>query len=469
MAEERVVSASGIRGVVGTGLQPESVARYAAAFGTVLARRDGASAGETVLVGRDTRTSGEVFADAAAAGLRATGWHVRDGGVCPTPSLLLAVGEDADAAGGLVLTASHNPPAWNGLKLVGPDGLFLSPEEGRRVQRAFEEGPAYASWSGLGERRRSDDWTARHVERILGLELVDRDRTAARGLHVVVDPAGGAGCVALPRLLRRLGCRVEAIHDEPTGRFPREPEPTAGNLGALGEAVRERGAEVGMALDPDADRLSLVDAEGRAVGEDRTLALAVELVLERREGPVVTNLSTSQVVEDAARRGGARTVRTPVGEANVAAGMREHGAAIGGEGNGGVMLAELHATRDAPLAAALVVQLLAEREAGLGDVMDGWSVYHMVRWKGDLPDRPLEDVYREIEEAAGEAAEVDRQDGLRLAWPEERRWVHVRPSGTEPVVRVIAEAPEQEEAEELSARARHLLRAGGRHAAAGSD
>lgn len=456
MAEERIVSASGIRGVVGAGLDPESVARYAAAFGSFLGRaagdRDGA-----VLVGRDTRTSGPIFTDAAAAGLRAAGRDVRDGGVCPTPSLLLAV-QDSDAAGGLVLTASHNPPAWNGLKLVGPDGLFLSPEEGRRVQQRFEEGPEYAAWSALGEREEGGDWSTRHVERILELDLVDPDRVAGRGLHVAVDPVGGAGFEALPRLLRRLGCSVSGIHLEPTGRFPREPEPTAGSLGALGEAVRENGADVGMAVDPDADRLSLVDGDGEAVGEDWTLALAVELVLAHRPGPVVTNLSTSQVVEDAARRHGADAIRTPVGEANVAAGMHRHGAAVGGEGNGGVMLADLHATRDAPLAAALVAQLLAERDRPLRDLLGQWPAYHMVRWKGDRPERALEEVYRDAEEDAPGEPEVDHQDGLRLAWPDERRWVHVRPSGTEPVVRVMAEAPGRERAEELAAWARFHLR-----------
>ncbi len=457
MADKRIVSASGIRGVVGAGLEPESVARYAASFGSFLARaagdRDGA-----VLVGRDTRTSGLIFADAAAAGLRAAGWDVRDGGVCPTPSLLLAVQDSDAAAGGLVLTASHNPPAWNGLKLIGPQGLFLSPEEGRAVQERFEEGPEYAPWSALGRREEAGDWSDRHMERILGLDLVDPERVAARGLHVAVDPVGGAGCEALPRLLRRLGCSVSGIHLDPTGRFPREPEPTAENLGALGEAVRESGADLGMAVDPDADRLSLVDGDGEAVGEDWTLALAVELVLAHRPGPVVTNLSTSQVVEDAARRHGAETIRTPVGEANVAAEMHQHRAAVGGEGNGGVMLADLHATRDAPLAAALVAQLLAERGRGLRHLLGQWPDYHMVRWKGDRPERALEEVYRDAEKTAPGGPEVDRQDGLRLAWPNERRWVHVRPSGTEPVVRVMAEAPGREEAEELASWARLQLR-----------
>jgi len=217
---------------------------------------------------------------------------------------------------------------------------------------------------------------------------------------------------------------------------------------------------VGMAVDPDADRLSLVDGDGEAVGEDWTLALAVELVLAHRPGPVVTNLSTSQVVEDAARRHGARTIRAPVGEANVAAAMHEHDAAVGGEGNGGVMLADLHATRDAPLAAALVVQLLAERDRSLAELLARWPAYHMIRWKGDLPERALKEVYREAEEGAPGDPEVDRQDGLRLAWPDEGRWVHVRPSGTEPVVRIIAEAPEREQAEDLVGRVRLALRGG---------
>lgn len=458
MAKERIVSASGIRGVVGSGLEPEAVARYAAAFGAFLSEATGRRGQGRVLLARDTRTSGALFADAASAGLRAAGWDVGDAGVCPTPSLLLGVGDAGDAAGGLVLTASHNPPAWNGLKLVGPDGLFLSPEEGRRVQERFERGPAYASWSSLGDRAEAGDLAARHVDRILGLDLVDRERIAGTRLQVAVDPAGGAGCEILPRLLRRLGCGVTGIHLEPTGRFPREPEPTAEHLGRLGEAVREDGADLGMAVDPDADRLSLVDGDGRAVGEDWTLALAVELVLGHRTGPVVTNLSTSQVVEDAARRHGSRAIRTPVGEANVAAGMEEHDAPVGGEGNGGVMLAELHATRDAPLAAALVTQLLSERGEGLEDLLAGWTGYHLVRWKGDLPDRPLEEVYRDAERAAEGDPEVDRQDGLRLAWPSDRRWVHIRPSGTEPVVRVLAEAPERADAEELAAWGRLALR-----------
>lgn len=458
MAKERIVSASGIRGVVGSGLEPESVARYAAAFGTFLAQRAGGPGRGAVLLARDTRTSGPVFADAASAGLRAVGWDVRDGGVCPTPSLLLGVQDSGDAAGGLVLTASHNPPAWNGLKLVGSDGLFLSPEEGRAVQERFEEGAEYASWSALGESGAVGDLGSHHVDRILGVELVDRDRIAGARPEVVVDPAGGAGCEVLPRLLRRLGCTVSGIHLEPSGRFPREPEPTAEHLSALGEAVRERGADLGMAVDPDADRLALVDGEGRAVGEDWTLALAVEMALGHRSGPVVTNLSTSRVVEDAAERHGSRTVRTPVGEANVAAGMVEHDAAIGGEGNGGVMLAELHATRDAPLGAALVAQLLAEREEPLGEILAACPEYHLVRWKGELPDRPLEEIYRDVERAAEGDPEVDRQDGLRLAWPSGRRWVHIRPSGTEPVIRVMAEAPERDRAEELAAWARLALR-----------
>lgn len=453
MSEQRIVSASGIRGVVGRGLDPGTVARYGAAFGAFLrGRREEGT--DLVLVARDTRTSGPAFADAAAAGLRATGWDVRDLGVCPTPTALLAVGEEPRAAAGVVVTASHNPPEWNGLKLISSTGRFLGPEEGRAVQALFEEGPEYAPWTEMGGREEASGALARHRERILALDLLHRDRVSAARPFVVVDAGGGTGSLIVPALLEELGCRVTGMNVEPTGRFPRPPEPTAENLGALGERVRREGADVGMATDPDGDRLALVDETGRAVGEDWTLTLAVELVASRVDGPVVTNLSTSQSVEDAAERHGARVHRTPVGEANVAWGMDRWRAPIGGEGNGGVMLAALHLTRDAPLAAALVAELLAERKRTVGELIGQWPGYHMLRWKGPRPERPLEEVYDDLEEAAPGEPAVDRQDGLRLAWPAERRWVHVRPSGTEPVVRVIGEAPDREEAEEMVSWAR---------------
>lgn len=467
MSEPLIVSASGIRGVVGSGLGPEVAARYGAAFGTFLSEREegeeGAGRGYAI-VGRDSRTSGPLLTDAVAAGLRAAGRDVRDVEVAPTPTVLLATGDDPAARGAVVVTASHNPVQWNGLKLGGADGLFLSPAEGRRVQALFEAGPELAAWDGLGGRGPLAGIADRHVDRILSLSVLDPEAVAAAGFTVALDCVRGAGGLVLPRLLERLGCRVVGIHLEPDGRFPRNPEPTPENLGELAGLVRESGAELGMAVDPDGDRLSLVDGRGVPVGEDWTLALAVELVLGSRRGTVVTNLSSSSSVRDAAERNGGRLLRAPVGEANVARRMAEADAVIGGEGNGGVMLPELHATRDAPLAAALVLQLLAREGTALADLLARWPRYHIAKRKAALPEEGLESTYAALVTAAAEApasdgrepVEVDRQDGLRVEW-EGGRWLHVRPSGTEPIVRLVAEAADADEAERLLAWAESYL------------
>lgn len=450
MHQPLIVSASGIRGVVGDGLTPEVAARYGAAYGTFLSARPGA-AGTRVLLARDSRTSGPLLVDAVAAGVRASGWPAVDLGLTPTPTALLAIQDDPEAAGGVIVTASHNPVEWNGLKLASPAGEFLSVEEGRRVQALYVEGPSLAGWDGLGDRSAREGSVEHHVSRILALPLVEREAIATAGLVVALDTVRGAGGPIMSLLLDRLGCRVEGLNLEPDGRFPRPPEPVRANLGELGRLVRETGADIGLAVDPDVDRLALVDEEGTAVGEDWTLAAAVEYVLSRTPGPVVTNLSSSRVIGDAARRAGGRIELAPVGEANVARRMRETGAVVGGEGNGGVMLPALHLTRDAPLAACLVLGLLATGGTSLGEWLAGRSRYAIAKRRVPRPEGDLEALYRALLEGAPAGAREDRQDGLRLDWEEAGRWVHVRPSGTEPILRVIAEAPTAPEAEELAA------------------
>jgi len=439
-----MVSVSGLRGRVGDGLTPEVVSHYAAAFGAYVRRR---GPGNTVVLGRDSRVSGPMFARAVTAALQSVGCDVVDVGIGPTPSVQLAV-EDLGAAGGLAVTASHNPIEWNALKFIGPSGMFLDADEGREM-RAFTEGEVpRATWDQLGGYREDAGAIERHLERILRIPFVDVELIRSRRFRVALDCVRGAGGTIFPRLLEALGCEVHAINLETDGRFPREPEPIAENLGELETLVRDTGAVIGLATDPDVDRLSLVSEQGRAIGEDYTLALASQLVLKHRPGPVVTNLSTSRLLDDVASAAGQPLVLAAVGEINVARRMQAEGATIGGEGNGGVILPDVHLTRDAPVAAALVLQLLAESQQPVSALAAGIGRYDIVKEKLPRPSQPLDAVYDQLAARFPEAV-ADRQDGLRLDWPAEKRWAHLRPSGTEPIVRIICEAPTRDEAASL--------------------
>lgn len=439
-----MVSVSGVRGRVGAGLTPEVIAHFAAAFGAYALRR---GPGRTVVIGRDSRVSGLMFTRAATAALQSVGCDVVDVGIAPTPGVQLAV-EDLGAAGGLAVTASHNPIEWNALKFIGPTGMFLDADEGAEM-RAFLDGEIpRAQWAGLGGWREDGGAVDRHLDHILRIPFLDVELIRSKRFAVALDCVRGAGGTIFPRLLEALGCTVTAINLETDGRFPREPEPVAENLGELEALVRESGAVVGLATDPDVDRLSLVSEAGRAIGEDYTLALAASLVLRHRPGPVVTNLSTSRLLDDVAAAAGVPLVRAAVGEINVARRMQAEGATVGGEGNGGVILPDVHLTRDAPVAAALVLQLLAETGRPLGELAAEIGRYEIVKEKLPRPAGPLDAVYDALA-ARFPDAEADRQDGLRLAWPARKAWAHLRPSGTEPIVRIICEAPTRDEAQAL--------------------
>ncbi|MDQ3812171.1 MAG: phosphoglucosamine mutase [Chloroflexota bacterium] len=447
-----MISVSGVRGRVGETLTPEVIARFAAGFGAWAAARTGRS---QVVVGRDSRVSGPMFHRVTLGALQSVGCEVLDVGLAPTPTIQLAV-EESHAAGGLAITASHNPIEWNALKFIGPSGLFLDGAEGAEMRRVVEGGFARASWDRLGRITEDPGAVERHIQRVLALPFLDVGGIRSRRFKVALDCVRGAGGAILPTLLDRLGCQVSAINLETDGRFPRAPEPVAENLGDLERLVRASGADVGFATDPDVDRLALVSDRGQAVGEDYTLALAARLVLRYRPGPVVANLSTSRILDDMAADAGARVIRAPVGEVNVATRMRSEGAAIGGEGNGGVILSELHLGRDAPLAVALLLQMLLEDNEPLCAVVGRYPRYTIVKDKLDRPNATLDTVYNALCTGFPDA-EPDTQDGLRLSWVD--RWVHVRPSGTEPIVRVIAEAPTAAEAHELVARSRVPLEA----------
>ncbi|MBC7896550.1 MAG: phosphoglucosamine mutase [Cytophagaceae bacterium] len=445
-----MVGISGVRGRVGEAFTPEVACQFAAAFGAFSLRR---SSSKAIVLGRDSRVSGPMFHHAVVAALQSVGARIIDIGMAPTPTVQLAV-EHHHAAGGLAITASHNPVEWNALKFIGSSGLFLDAAEGAEMRQYLESGTPRAAWDALGEVVPDTSAVERHIAAVLALPFVEVEKIKARRLIVALDCCHGAGVVIMPRILEQLGCDVRSINLEPHGRFHRPPEPVAENLGELEALVRATGADVGFATDPDVDRLAVVSEKGKAIGEDWTLALATQVVLARTPGPVVTNLSTSRVLDDVAGRYGSRVIRAPVGEVNVATRMRTERAVVGGEGNGGVILPDLHLGRDAPLAAALILQLLEETGGTLSAVVASYPRYEIVKDKLDRPEASLDSVYDALR-AAFPDADVDTQDGLRLSWPD--RWVHVRPSGTEPIVRVIAEGPTEADARDLVRRCRMPL------------
>ena len=449
--EGLMVSVSGVRGRVGEALTPEIIAKFAAGFGAWAKKRAGGRA--RIVVGRDSRVSGPMFQPVVISALQSVGCDVILVDMAPTPTIQLAV-EHHHAAGGLAITASHNPIEWNALKFIGPSGLFLDASEGAEMRGVVEGEIPRAKWNELGTIERDTEAVNRHIDLVLSLSFIDVEAIRAKSYRVALDCVRGAGGAFMPKLLDRLGCQVTAINLETDGRFPRAPEPVAENLGELEKLVRDSKSEIGFAVDPDVDRLALVSDQGKAIGEDYTLALAAKVVLRHRDGGIVTNLSTSRIIDDIANEQNRRVIRAPVGEVNVATRMRTEKAPVGGEGNGGVILSELHLGRDAPLGAAIILQLLLEEGKPLSEIVASYPRYSIVKDKLDRPSAPLDTVYDSLKKAFTDA-EVDTQDGLRLTWPD--RWVHVRPSGTEPIVRVIAEAPTESEAQNLITKCREPL------------
>jgi phosphomannomutase len=432
-----IVSVSGIRGIVGRGLTPEAATAFAAALGTHVR-------GGRVVLSSDGRPSGVLLRHAVLAGLLGAGCEVQDIGIAPTPTCGLAV-RRLQAAGGVQITASHNPAEWNGLKLFGPDGAVLSAAEGRQIKARFDAGDVRrVAWNELGRATACPDAADGHRQRVL--ELVDVPAVRARRVRVFLDANGGAGGPLGRALLEALGCTTVCLACDADGVFRHEPEPVAANLADVCPQVARHGAAVGFALDPDADRLALIDETGRYIGEELTLALAVQFRLGQQRGPVVINLSTSRVSEDIARRCGVTCHRAAVGEANVVEKMREVGAVIGGEGNGGVIDPRVGWVRDPFIGMGLILNRMADTGRTLSELAAELPAYVIVKEKFAAERDRLPGLFAALERRWPEAA-ADRRDGLRLDWAD--RWVQLRPSNTEPVVRVIAEAPRAEEAERL--------------------
>ena len=436
-----MISISGVRGIIGESLTPELVMRLGAAFGTY-------TESGRVVVGRDTRVSGEMVKHSVLAGLLSSGCSIIDLGVVTTPTAAVMV-EELGADGGIVISASHNPIEWNALKFFTSEVMYLSAEQGRALLDIYYQGEfTRARWNQIREVETDDSADGVHLDRVL--KLVDVQAIRARKFRVALDSCNGAGVEITARLLKELGCQPIRIHCTPDGLFPHDPEPSFVNLQDLCGLAAEQDVDVGFAQDPDADRLAVVNESGVFLGEEYTLALAAEHVLSSKTGKVVVNMSTSRVVADVAARHGCECERVPVGEVNVALRMREIGAVIGGEGNGGVIDPRAHYGRDSLVGMGLILEMMAARGEPLSALVAKLPRYFMHKTKTDCGRGRVSAALKTLRtEAEREgSATIDVQDGLRLDWPD--RWVHVRASNTEPVVRIIAESAEEDGARSLA-------------------
>jgi phosphomannomutase len=432
-----IVSVSGIRGIVGQGLTPGVATAFAAAFGSW-------AGGGRVIVSRDSRPSGDMLRHAVIAGLLSTGCSVADIGISPTPTCGIAV-RKLNATGCIQISASHNPAPWNGLKMFGPDGAVLTADKGAEVRAIFETGSAKTvAWNGIGEVSVPPDVQEIHAE--LVCDQVSVAAISLSGFRVLVDGNGGAGGPLALLLLQALGCEVVDHACAADGHFVHEAEPIPAHLVHVGPLVARSGCAVGFVMDPDADRLTLIDEKGNCISEELTLALAVKYRLSKQPGTVVINMSTSRVVEDLAFQHGCACVRTAVGEANVVTEMRSLDAVIGGEGNGGVIDPRVGWIRDPFIGMAMILQLLAESGQTLSELVASLPAYAMLKTKCAVARDKLPAAFTAIQKRWPDAS-VNRLDGLRLDWKD--RWLHIRGSNTEPIIRIIAEAPTIEAAQTL--------------------
>jgi phosphomannomutase len=434
-----MISVSGVRGIVGESLTPEICTRLGAAFGTFVD-------GGTVVVGRDTRLSGEMVKHAVFSGLLSAGCQVIDIGVVATPSLSLMI-DKLHADGGVMISASHNPVEWNALKFFNKRGLYLNDGEGKELM-AFAENRTLrrARWDGIPAVISNNDAVENHVACVL--RHVNVPLIKSRRFKVALDCVNGAGVDVALRLLAALGCEVHPIHCQPNGLFPHYPEPNFINLQDLRNHSAERKVDVGFALDPDGDRLALVDSKGRFLGEETTLPLCVKHILKTQKGSVVVNMSTSRTTNDVCIQAGVQFERVPVGEIFVAERMAASGAVFGGEGNGGIIDPRLHYGRDALIGMALILESMAMSNKAVGELADELPKYSIVKAKIECSRERIMSVLETLKTDSRDA-KVNIQDGLRLDWP--GRWVHLRPSNTEPIMRIIAEAESESAAKQLVA------------------
>lgn len=448
-----IKSISGIRGTIGgpqgENLTPIDVVKFTTAYARLIAERNPEKR-IRIVVGRDARLSGELVRDLVVGTLLASGADVIDVGLCTTPGTEMAV-ITKRADGGIIITASHNPRQWNALKLLNAEGEFLSDKEGKRVLEMAEEAYAYPTIDRIGQLIECSDFNEEHIGQVLALKAVDVEAVKARKFRVVVDAVNSVGGEVIPRLLEAMGCEVVKLNCDPTGEFAHNPEPLAENLTEICEAVVKEKADLGVVVDPDVDRLAFIMENGVMFGEEYTLVAVAKYILEKQgAGATVSNLSSSRALRDVTEALGGSYTAAAVGEVNVTTKMKEVGAVIGGEGNGGVIYPELHYGRDALVGVALFLTYFAGLEKSMTELRAELPAYFASKNKIELT--PAIDVDKVLVEMKGRYAteNVTDIDGVKIDFKE--NWVHLRKSNTEPIIRVYTEAKSQAEADLLAER-----------------
>jgi phosphomannomutase len=442
MPEELIISISGMRGIIGENLTADIAAQYGAAFGTFLKNRNQTNDKLSVCIGADSRPSGQMIFSAVAAGLCSVGIDVIDLGVVTTPGAgIMTV--NLNCAGGVVITASHNPIQYNGIKLLLDDGIAPAPDIAEDIrQRYFDKKFDYVQSINCGKISDCENTDSIHIAKVLG--IINPKKIAENCFKVVLDSVNGAGGRAGKKLLDQLDCRVKAINYEPTGIFAHTPEPTKENLTELCDEVKKEGAAIGFAQDPDADRLAIVDENGNYIGEEYTLALAAKYMFEKNNNATAaTNLSTSRMIDDIAENAGGKVIRTAVGEANVAKSMKENNCVIGGEGNGGVIDLRVGPIRNSLVAMAMVLELMARTGKTVSQLIADIPLYCMIKDKFNADKTQAQKLLKEVSTLFPDA-KINDIDGVRFDFDD--GWLHLRTSNTEPIMRAIVEANTEEKA-----------------------
>ncbi|OGU63356.1 MAG: phosphoglucosamine mutase [Stygiobacter sp. RIFOXYA12_FULL_38_9] len=435
-----MVSVSGIRGIVGDGLDPQTIVKYASAYANFCGKGK-------IVIGSDGRISGEMVSKLVIGTLLAKGNDVVDIGICPTPTVLFNV-KNLKAVGGIQISASHNPNEWNALKLLNRNGEFMTPEENRQMLSNIDNANNnYTSWNRLGKLTSYSKGLDDHIEAVLKIPFINVPKIRKRKFKVLLDCVNGAGAYSMPKLLEKLGCQVIEMNCSKSGIFPRLPEPIPENLKATMLAVKKHKADIGIVVDPDVDRLVLITEKGEPFSEENTITQATRFWLSKKKGNVVVNLSTTRAVDDVANEFGCKVFRSPVGEANVVKKMKEVKAVIGGEGSGGVILPKAVFGRDSLTGTVIMLQHLLEFGGMMSEMKKALPQYFIAKKKIEIGNKnPDEVIARLIQKYGG--AQINTEDGLRIDFPD--HWAHFRKSNTEPIIRCIVEAKNKKDAKSLA-------------------